>query len=57
MVTFQHKTMFTSPAINVACRSKDGLSEEVELIEEWLGSLGDETLEKAGNTMYAVEQN
>ena len=55
MVTFQHATMFTSPAVNVACRSKDGLDENtVKIIDEWLGSLGGKELENARTSMYTV---
>lgn len=56
MVTFQHKTILTSPAVNIACRSKNGLDGDViELVQKWLASLGDDQLAKAGEEMYSVE--
>jgi hypothetical protein len=58
MVTFQHKTMFTAPAVNVACRTKDDLSEDViKLVENWLLHLGDEGFTRAVNDMYVIEQD
>lgn len=58
MVTFQHKTMFTSPAVNVACRRKDGLNDEIlRLVESWLVGLGDERLNAVVKNMYLIEQD
>lgn len=58
LLTFQHKTIFTAPAVNIACRTKTGLDKEVlGLVEDWLRGLGDEALKKALKDMYLIEHN
>lgn len=58
IVTFQHKTMFTAPAVNVACRSKNGLSSaDLKKVSDWLLSLGDRNLERAAQDMYTIVQD
>jgi hypothetical protein len=58
MITFQHKTMFTSPAVNLACRSKDGMSnKDLRLVEDWLAAVQDNTFRKATQDMFEVTQD
>lgn len=57
MVTFQYKTMFTSPAVNLACRSKNGMSDvDLKLVEGWLAAVQDNTFKKATQDMFNVLQ-
>lgn len=57
LLTFQHRTIFTAPAVNIACKKKDGLDQRVmESIEQWLVALGDEGLARAVEEMYMIEQ-
>ncbi|OCK87021.1 uncharacterized protein K441DRAFT_671445 [Cenococcum geophilum 1.58] len=58
LLTFQHKTMFTAPAVNIACRTKDGPNGGiVKAIEQWLRALGDEGLTKAVEDIYMIEHS
>lgn len=57
MITFQHKTMFTSPAVNVACRSPDGFNDaDRQQVEDWLIGLGEETFTTAVQGIYTIAQ-
>jgi hypothetical protein len=61
MITFQHQTMFTSPSVNLACRSKNGISERGQrLVEDWLaGKVQDNnnnTFKKAAQAMFDIIQ-
>lgn len=57
LMTFQHKTLFTSPAVNISCKNGHKLSDETsKTLEEWLKSLGNEELAKVVNDMYTINQ-
>jgi hypothetical protein len=56
LLSFQHKTIFTAPAVNIACRSKNGPDEEtVGMIKDWLKSLGDDGLSKAADDIDVID--
>jgi len=58
LLTFQHKTIFTAPAVNVACRSKNGPDEgTIRVIKDWLKTLGDNGLIKAVEDMYLIKHS
>lgn len=58
MMTFTHKTMFTSPAVNVVCRSRNGLSDaDFRQVEGWLTAIKDDVFQKAVQDMFTISQD
>lgn len=58
LLTFQHKTIFTAPALNISCKNKAGPDDRtLESIKDWVMGLGDEALSKAVMELYPIEHS
>ncbi|KAF2691973.1 hypothetical protein K458DRAFT_425819 [Lentithecium fluviatile CBS 122367] len=57
MLVFAHPSIFTAAAINLMCRRKEGLGEEdMQAVEEWLGTVGENRFRQAVVGMVDIKQ-
>jgi hypothetical protein len=57
MLVYAHKSIFTSPAVNLMCRKKGGVSPaDRECITEWLQGIQDEKFQAAVKGMVDIVQ-
>ncbi|KAF2464154.1 uncharacterized protein BDR25DRAFT_243076 [Lindgomyces ingoldianus] len=57
MLVFAHQSIFTSAAINLMCRSQDGLNEEdMRLVEGWLSSVAENKFRQIVSNLADIKQ-
>ena len=58
MLVFAHKSMFTSPAVNILCRNQGGLCEsDLQSLETWIPSVEDASFQQAARGLVNIKQD